>query len=430
MVDARGSANGAPATLAELSLPPMFVADHCLRTFFYQGAQSAAELARRWLVPPEIGFQIVDQLKAEGLLQADASQTTFDRHGRIDLTPLGRERAAQARERTWYSGPLPVSLAELNRRADAGGVAPVSGPAMREALAVHHVEGAIADEIGAAMSGAETVVVAGLTSEEQPRVAQAIGGALAGETLLPHALYAAGAVVRLFDARYHRRPAAARDVDDEMNILRSGTDSGDGQWARIARPIVTLKGGIAASEVLPSYDAEARFYIAPAPFAAAGGMLAITHADLITPQALAELSRLWLVPGQSGSAILVLRTGERIELPWRAAVLFFAAAPALELSGIATRIVDASLLQPAALRTFLQNELRGAVSDHLIDVAAARLDDTGDGARAVAASVARRLRSRAAYEGDEFRPTEALVTDAIDQVCGAGGGAEKLRLVS
>src|SRR5438309_10057543 len=145
MVAIAGSnANSAPTTVAQLSLPPTFIADHCLRTLFYQGPLSPVELARHWRVHADIGFEVVERLKADGVVETDSSQTNFERHGRVHLTALGRERVATARERTWYAGPMPVSLTEFTHRMETARAGAISRAAIRGALGALHIDEAVA----------------------------------------------------------------------------------------------------------------------------------------------------------------------------------------------------------------------------------------------------------------------------------------------
>lgn len=416
MVEIAGSkANRAPTTVAQLSLPPTFVVDHCLRTLFYQGPLSPVELARHWHVHADVGFEVVERLKAEGVVQTEGINTNFERHGKVDLTALGRERVATARERTWYAGAMPVAAAEFRREMETSRRQGPTRGAIRAALARHYLDDRITDEIGQAIAGEGLVSVFGLTAAEQAAIAAAIGGAMEGEVLLPHALYAAGAVIRLVDGRHHQARRQDADSEDE-NILRTSEEE---QWARIARPIVTVKGGLVASELLPAYDDEARFYIAPAPLAACGGMLAVLHGDISDADALVALARLWLIPGRSRSGVLCLRSGERVELPWNASTLLLSTAPVAFPVAIADALgvytINASVLEPGSLPGFLADRLRVvAMPDALLQLAVERFEREAVSTRLVAAAFADYVRGRAEFERDDFRPTTDLIEEAID----------------
>ena len=120
-----------PATVADLRLPPTFVVEHVIRTLSYQGALTSVEVARSLRVQDAIALELLDGLRSAGLVQLDAGQANFDRLGRLRLTDAGVARVAVARQRTWYAGPLPVSLDDFSRRTGAAAHLEASADAFR-----------------------------------------------------------------------------------------------------------------------------------------------------------------------------------------------------------------------------------------------------------------------------------------------------------
>src|SRR5512146_2480925 len=106
-------------TVADLHLPPAFVADHVIRVLSSQGALTPAEVAQAIHVPDALALELLESLRSAGVVQLDAGQANFDRLGRMRLSEAGQARVAVARQRTWYAGPLPVSLADFASRAGA-----------------------------------------------------------------------------------------------------------------------------------------------------------------------------------------------------------------------------------------------------------------------------------------------------------------------
>ena len=190
-----------------------------------------------------------------------------------------------------------------------------------------------------------------------------------------------------------------------------------GQWAHVAKPTVLLAGGAFASDALPPFDAEAKFYLAPSPFAACGGLLAVLDADS-APDGLSELARLWLIPGQYGTGTILLRSGERIEVPWRASTLIFSltAAQGPALRSLPQCRVDASSLDETHLRGFLTDALAGIqrASAELVETLAALLTSLDLATREVASRMAGYLAACSAYEGADFDPGAATLQRAIE----------------
>lgn len=425
-----------PTTLAELRLPPTFVADHCLRVLSYQGSMSVVEIARHWRVRDSVAVEVVESLKAAGLLRAESSATDFDRLGRVRLTDAGQARVAAARERTWYAGPLPVAVGNL--AGDGGTAACACAPATARAeLAALAIDRAAADEIGQAVAGGATLALDGAAWDEQDAIAAAVGRALGGQVRLPYAVFAAGSVIRVFDTRYHRVPdQTAGEAQEELDVLRSHTMSERTQWLTVAPPVVTLAGGVRASDVRPAYDDEAKFYLAPEPFAARGGVLSVMD-SLSDAAALADLARLWLIPGRQGTGIIALRSGERIEVPWQAATILFSvdAARSPGREGLPPAVRDAvayetdiAELRAEAAEPFLARRLSGeAFPPASVTALAGLLGSDGLRTRTAAARAARHLRDRAAYEGAGFKLTPEVMRTALDFAAGQDRPAAGLR---
>jgi len=404
-----------PTTLAELHLPPAFVADHCIRTLSYQGPMTPPEIARHWRVHDAIVVEVVDNLKAAGLVQIDSGRAGYDRLGRVRLTDGGQSRVDAARHRTWYAGALPVSLSDFGRNVSVPAEQAGLRETVRAELRALAFDRKAADEIGQALAAGAALTLEGVAADEQLDIATALRRALTGTVRLPYAVYAAGSVMRLFDPRYHRTTEQGVEEYDELDVLRTHREPT--QWASAGRPAVTLTGGVLPSDVVPAYDDEARFYVAPAPLAASGGVLCVTDASA-NPDALAELARLWLIPGRHGTGIVLLRSGERIEVPWRAAAVLLGA-KVTALPEAARRAVvydvDVSALGEQTLAAFIARRLPAHASGQDAAGAIAELLTRVDlSNRRAAGEACRYLRDRAVYEGESFSLTPAVLHQAID----------------
>jgi DNA-binding MarR family transcriptional regulator len=413
-----------PTSLAELRLPPTFVSDHGIRTLSYQGAMTPSEMAAQWRVHGSIVLEAIEALKAAGLVQLDGGPTSFER-GRLRLSQAGTARVAAARQRTWYAGPLPVSLSDVARRAGHGLAGVCSRDALRAGLNALSIEDAVADELGQAIGAGGSVWLTGADTGEQGAIAAALGRALTGEVTLPYAIFAAGSILRIFDGRYHHAEDEETLPDGDLDVLRTRREPE--QWLTVARPLVTLAGGVLPSDVLPAYDEEARFYVAPSLFAASGGLFAVLDGDTDLA-ALAGLARLWLIPGRYGTGIVLLRSGERLEVPWSAATVLFGERPAVPqaLAGAAAHRVDVSALAGEPLQRYVAARLDPAVfGEKAITAMCMLLEQSGCGSRRAAAMATRYLSSRAAYEGPAFTIRLPLLERAVD-VAAQGAGARRI----
>lgn len=392
-----------------LRLPPRFLTDHCLRTLYYSGPLSPLELAAQWHIPTAVAVSIVEVAKSAGVVEGDVAQSTFEQHARVRLTAAGREQLNSARQKTWYSGAVPVSVPEFSERAGRAVQGVVDRPAMHSALAELGLTDAQADELGQCAVSNDVVAITGAASDEQPTIARAVAGALQGDVELPYAIFAAGNVIRVFDPRHHQdatHSAADRDELDVMRVRRGEMTP----WTRIGRPYVSLAGGVLMSDVTPPFDDDARFYLAPPPLLAFGGVLAVFDADA-DPGHLADLTRLWLMPGKHGAGILLLRSGERIELPWRATTLLFAwsAAGLRESARSCAYHVELAPLEQAMLRHVLARRLSALpLNPQIIEALASGLEQRQAATRTAAADAARYLLDATAYRAASLGFDEAV----------------------
>jgi hypothetical protein len=407
--------NREPASLASLNLPPTFVADHCIRTLFYQGAMSPADIAKHWRVLPDVASEVVESLKAAAFVEPESGQAAYERLAKVRLTALGQAQVANARARTWYAGVLPVALKDFERQMRTPRVALARREALRDAIAPFAFAESHADEIGQAIAGGATLALTGVADDEQQELARALGAALSGDVRLPFAVFASGHVIRMFDGRRQTVAAAAGQADDIDNDILRSHDAAS-QWITTSRPVISLAGGVQLSDVLPAYDEDARFYVAPLPMSAHGGLLAVSDAAA-NPDALVALARLWLIPGRYDTAILMLRSGERIELPWHAATVLFNpdanTLPAALASALLYRI-DVSAIAGATLPAFISRRLISpqAFPEDVISALSALLARAG-ATRQECAAACRYLQDRAMYEGSSFEATLAGLNDAV-----------------
>jgi hypothetical protein len=384
-----------------------------------------SEMARHWRVGEHIASEIVAALKASNLVATESAQTGFEGSGRVRLTTAGEERVPAARQRTFYAGPLPVALSDFEQhvatRLDSG----ARTRTVEMALAELAIDAGVAAEIAQAVTAQSTVAISGLAGDEQLDIIAALTTSPSSEISLPYAIYAAGAVIRMFDRRYHRTNEDADDNGEQaLDILR--TRASIDPWLAVQQPTVILSGGVQPSDALPAYDEEARFYLAPAPLAAAGGILAVLDADA-NPNALADLARLWLVPGRYQIGVLLLRSGERIEVPWRATTVLLGATPRTLPAALRPALVysiKVGELNDTSLHAFLARRFTSAGLDTAVEPLGAALKQAGVTRRDAAARAARYVLDRAAYERDEFSGNASLLQSAIEFARAEGPGGE------
>ena len=373
------------------------------------------ELATHWRVPGEVAQQAIEPQKAAGLIETETNRSNLETLQKWRLSASGHARVETARARTWYAGPLPVSLADYEQTARAEPRTSNKRARLRASLDPYFFEDSLADEVAQSVAAGASLALGGVAPDEQHALAAALHAALEGSVSVPVAIFAAGAVMRVLDPRVHhanavrtRSPLGMEDSD----LLRTRETAT--QWADVSPPLVTIAGGVLPTDVIPAFDADARFYLAPAPLVAAGGLLAVCDAASSDPAALDGLARNWMVPARRGEAVLLLRTGERIEVPWRASLIIFAHADDLppRAASAVQYALDASGIGGAALRGFLAARL-GHLRSDAIETVAELIERTDMGTRTAAAAVAQYLNDAQLYRGAEFSLSEQTLSAAL-----------------
>jgi hypothetical protein len=283
---------------------------------------------------------------------------------------------------------------------------------LQAAMAPFFFDADVIDEIGQALASGSALCIGGMAYDEQQQFAWEVGHALPGQVAMPYAVYAAGNVVRVFDPRLHREATQAGGEEAVMRERGART-----QWASIMRPIVVIPGALLSTDVIPPFDDLAKLYLAPAPMVAFGGVLALCDAHQSDPGVLRELARLWLTPGRQGSGMLMLRSGERIEVPWRATALIMSDSIEVgdALGGAVEYVVDASSITGRAMQAFLTQRLPDAecFAEATISRLTGMLTSAELATRPAGAHAARYLRDRLSYDGAEFRAGDDVLHSAI-----------------
>ena len=248
----------------------------------------------------------------------------------------------------------------------------VTREAVRRAFSHLVLPQRVLDQLGPAINAGHSLFVYGPPGNGKTVISQAIRNLLLGEIAIPHALEVEGSIIRVFDPVAHEELPA--DDHDRLG-LENSTDF-DERWVRCRRPLVLVGGELTLDQLDVRYSPTLGFYRAPIQTVANGGVLVI---DDFGRQACAprDLLNRWIVPLETHTDFLTLQTGQKIELPFMAMVVF------------ATNIRPADLVdEDELLRTCLLSDsgdvaaaalelgFRGAV-DVVLDIGADAHQDIG-----------------------------------------------------
>lgn len=322
----------APESVEATGLSPSFQLELLLKIIHYAEMASAARLARVIGLPRKQVNGLLDALKTDRLCEVVSSSDDISGNYRYRLTEKGALRAEQALERCRYAGAAPVTLDQYEQV-----IAPPnlqrwrpSPKAIQEAYRSLVLDSRTADFLERALHSGRCMMLFGPSGTGKTHVLSEFLRRLGGEVLVPHAIYAYGQTIRVFDRMVHvpidgTEPWNVPDGDNTSAVaLNSGLAGGNGhdeRWMRIRRPGLIVGGEVSSESLELGYDPLTRFYQAPTHLKAQGGVLVVDDfgRQKVRP---ADLLNRWIMAFERGRDNLLLRTGESIDIPFHVILVF------------------------------------------------------------------------------------------------------------
>ena len=325
----------APATLEEAGLSLDLVTQLALKTLFFAGELTGAELAKRLGVSFGVVEPALEFLKAQRRCEIVGGAIAGGPSYRYRITTDGRSVAALFLQQSQYVGVAPVPLgqyqkymASLRRAATSA----VTRDDVHQGFSHLVVGEAVLDEIGPALNSGQSIFIYGPPGNGKTVIGQALRGLLTGDVEIPHALEVEGNIIRVFDPVNHEeRPGLAED-----SIFESASKK-DARWATCRRPMVQTGGELTLESLDLAFDPRLGYYHAPLQLIANGGILLVDDfgRQRCAPR---DLLNRWMVPLESGVDHLTLQSGVTFEVPFMVFVAF------------ATNIKPSELVDEAFLR--------------------------------------------------------------------------------
>ena len=325
----------APTTLQEAGLSLDLVTQLALKTLFFAGELSGADLAKRLgvsfgVVEPALEFLKVQQ-RCEIVGSAIAGGPSY----RYRITTEGRSVAALFLQQSQYVGAAPVPIAQYQKYMTSRRRV-VTDAVTRDEVQrgfSHLVVGdAVLNEIGPALNSGQSIFIYGPPGNGKTVIAQALRGLLTGDVEIPHALEVEGNIIRVFDPVNHEvRPELPED-----SVIESASKK-DSRWVTCRRPMVQTGGELTLESLDLAFDPRLGYYHAPLQLIANGGILLVDDfgRQRCAPR---DLLNRWMVPLESGVDHLTLQSGVTFEVPFMVFVAF------------ATNIKPSELVDEAFLR--------------------------------------------------------------------------------
>jgi predicted ATPase with chaperone activity len=296
----------APLDLADTGLDPAFLADLTLKAGYTVPNFRTEWAARRLHLPLPLVQDILEQLRADRLVEALGQDGLFGY--RFAVTQRGRERATRLLEVSGYVGPAPVSLPAyttlLERQLTQ--LPPALPEDVDAALSRLVLSPEAVQLAGFAAASGRSLLLFGPPGNGKTTLGRLLHSALKGELWIPHCIAVENSVIRIFDAQCHE-PAP---------IPAAPPFPFDARWVRIRRPFLVVGGELTLDAFDLTFSPSVRYYEAPLHVKANGGLFLIDDfgRERVEPQ---QLINRWISPLEHQIDHLVLHTGQKIQIPLR-----------------------------------------------------------------------------------------------------------------
>lgn len=318
----------APATLEETGLSPTFLMELVLKLLHYAEVARADQVSRRVGLPLRLADELLAGLKEARLCELAGSPTSLSSSYRYALTDKGRLRAEEALTRCRYAGAAPVTLDQYEQVVEGQATERWRPPreTVRKALQSLVLDEKVTDFLDRALCSGRCALIFGPSGNGKTHLLDSFARHLDGTVLIPHALYAYGQVIKMFDATVHvqvetHEASGPAEGDGEPGLSVSEAKAHDKRWVKIQRPTVLVGGELAADSLELGYDPITHFYQAPLHLKAQGGVLVVDDfgRQKVSPR---DLLNRWIMAFERQRDNLILQTGESLDLPFHVNLLF------------------------------------------------------------------------------------------------------------
>jgi predicted ATPase with chaperone activity len=307
----------APATLEETGLTSELVTDLVLKSLHAGGDATGTELSKRVGLVFAVIEPILEHLKVHQLCEVIGGAMIGGASYRYRLSEAGHDRAHRSLARTYYAGIAPVTLWQYRRYMEQFSLAAPHGATVEQvhdAFAHLIVDEEVLDELGPAINAGHSIFIYGPPGNGKSVMAEAVRKLLGGVIAIPHAIEVEGQIIRFFDPVIHE-PMSTPHRDEQTG------ERFDQRWILCKRPMVSVGGELTLESLGLGFNPRSGVYRAPIQALANGGVLVIDDfgRQRCAPQ---DLLNWWMVPLESRVEYLMLQSGEKIEMPFLALVIF------------------------------------------------------------------------------------------------------------
>ncbi|WP_322495006.1 ATP-binding protein [Chloroflexus sp.] len=302
-----------PATIEETGLNRTFLTEQFLRILYNKGRATGMELAESMGLFYRVIEQIIIDLRNVEQIDIVGQRGFGDINYEYVLTPRGQTAAQAAMGKVQYVGVCPVPLDKWIESVKAQTVknVKVTRRNIRDAFEGLIMDESILNMVGPAVNSGSSVMLFGYPGNGKTTIAERITYLMGDDIFIPYAVYADGAVIKMYDSVIHEPPR--RPLPEETEY--------DRRWIRISRPVVIVGGELTLEQLNLVYNPTSKVYEAPFQMKANCGIFLIDDFGRQQVRVFDLLNR-WIVPLEKRYDFLNTVSGQKIQIPFDQLIMF------------------------------------------------------------------------------------------------------------
>src|SRR6266496_4456674 len=302
-----------PQTIEETKLNRTFLYEHLTRIIYNKGRVTGMELVDEMKLPYQIIDVLLKELRGQEMIDIAGQRGYGDVNYEYVLTIAGNRSAQDALLKTMYSGPCPIDLNEWIASVKAQTVKDVvvTRRNIREAFQGLVIDESILNQVGPMVNSASSVMLFGFPGNGKTTIAERITHLMGDDIFIPYAIYADGAIIKMYDSIVHEPPKKAL----------SDTIEYDQRWIRVSRPVVITCGELTLDGLNLTYNKDSRIYEAPFQMKANCGIFLIDDFGRQQVRVFDLLNR-WIVPLEKRYDFITTVSGKKLQIPFDQLIMF------------------------------------------------------------------------------------------------------------
>ena len=311
-----GNLVSVPVMPEETGLSSSMLEDIVARQLLESGIVDLPSLSFSTALASRVLQTILDHMRADARVEILGSRDG-SASLRYSLTDAGRKFASDARGRSSYVGPAPVSESQYIALIQEQAVRhlTVTQTEMREAYQDVVIKPQLQDKLGAAMHSGKAMFIYGPAGTGKTFLCSRLIRLLQTPVFIPHAIAVGDSIVRIFDGAVHEVVELAENSTPWI------ADRVDPRFVYCKRPFIVSGGELTMDLLEIRRDEVSGQYIAPLQMKATHGIYMIDDLGRQKMSTDALFNR-WIVPMESGVDFLNLDSGGRLELPFDVILIF------------------------------------------------------------------------------------------------------------